>query len=232
LRKLSPEEVVEATRRSGCPSIAYTYNEPTVWYEWVLDTAKLARKKGLKNVLVTNGFINREPILELAPYLDAANVDLKGDKEFYRELCKVGHHEVVRETCKILKEKNVHLETTNLIVTSKNDSDEQIKEIISFVKDELGPETPLHFSRYRPMYKLKLPPTPIETLHRAYDLAKDAGLSYVYLGNISSEITNHTYCKECGNLLIERNYYHVRLIGLDENNRCKKCGTEPDIIWK
>ncbi|NHJ86131.1 MAG: AmmeMemoRadiSam system radical SAM enzyme [Asgard group archaeon] len=227
---LSPENAALEAKISGCSSVAYTYNEPFVWYEWVLDTAKIVKNNGQKNVLVTNGYIEPEPLEELLPYIDAANVDVKGDKEFYKELCKVSHQEAVLETCKIMKKHNVHLEITNLLIPSKNDSTEQLQELIDFVIKELGSDIPLHFSRYYPNYKLNLPPTPIDSLLKAYELATKAGLHYVYLGNVREEIGRDTKCKKCGKTLITRIGYSIKLTNLTKGMHCTNCNTFADIV--
>ncbi len=228
---LSPDDAVTAAKKSGCPSVAYTYNEPIIWYEWVLDTAKKMKSNGLKNVLVTNGYIQQDPLEELLPYIDAANVDLKGDAKFYKELCKVSHHEAVLRTCKLMIQNKVHLEITNLIVTSKNDSKEQIQDLIDFVKTELGPEVPLHFSRYYPQYKLDLPATSVEILLMARNMAIESGLKYVYLGNVRDAEHSNTYCKTCGELLIRRTGYSVRFPNITKDKKCKKCFDPNSIIW-
>ena len=231
LLSLSPKEAVKEAKKSGCPSVAYTYNEPMVWYEWVLDTSKLMKEEGIKNVLVTNGYIEEAPLRELLPYIDAANVDLKGDKVFYKELCKVSHQEAVLRTCEIMKEQGVHLEITNLLVTEKNDSEEQIQELIDFIVEHLGLDIPLHFSRYFPHYKLDLPPTPTEKLFLARKLALDAGLHYVYLGNVRDAEHSNTFCKNCGTLLVNRIGYFTKTTNLTSDMKCSNCKTPTDIIW-
>ncbi|NHJ39031.1 MAG: AmmeMemoRadiSam system radical SAM enzyme [Asgard group archaeon] len=232
LTKLTPIDAAKEANRSGCASVAYTYNEPFVWYEWVLDTAKEVKKIGLKNILVTNGYIEKEPLEELLPFIDAANIDFKGDKEFYKELCKVTHQEAVLETCKIMKEKKIHIEITNLIIPTKNDGDNQLRDLINFILNELGPEVPLHFSRYFPNYKLDLPPTPVKTLIKARDMALEAGLNYVYLGNVRDESYSDTFCKNCGTQLIQRRGYYTSINNLANNACCKNCKTFADIIWQ
>jgi len=231
LKELTPEKAAQDAGRSGCPTVAYTYNEPFIWYEWVLETAKEVHAKGLKNVLVTNGYIEEDPLRELLPVIDGANVDLKGDKQFYKELCKVAHQEAVLRTCKIMYEQKVHLEITTLLIPTKNDSEKQLMEIINFVLDELGPEVPLHFSRYFPNYKLNLPPTPVEVLYKARTLALKAGIKYVYLGNIHGSNGSETYCKNCGTLLVSRRGYYTELVNLTKDMRCKKCNTFADIVY-
>ena len=231
LHYLSPESAVNEVIKSDCPSVAYTYNEPIIWYEWVLNTSKLMKKKGIKNILVTNGYIEEEPLRELLPYIDAANVDLKGDSPFYKELCKVSHQEAVLRTCEIMKENNVHLEITNLIVTSKNDSKEQLQELIDFIVTKLDVDVPLHFSRYFPHYKLDLPATPVDTLIQAREMALKAGLNYVYLGNVRDADHSNTHCKKCGELLVNRVGYFTKTRNLTDDKKCKNCGTPTDFIW-
>jgi pyruvate formate lyase activating enzyme len=231
LKKLSPKEAAKEAVQSGCVTVAYTYNEPLIWYEWVLDTAKIVQQNGLKNILVTNGYVEEEPLRELLPFIDGANVDLKGDKGFYKEMCGVTHQEAVLRTCKIMKEQNVHLEITNLIVTSKNDSDKQLQELIDFIVTELGADVPLHFSRYFPNYKTDLPATPVDTLFRARDMALEAGVQFVYLGNIRGERGNDTHCKKCGILLVKRSGYSTTTTNLTKEFQCKKCGAQTNIVW-
>ena len=228
-KKMSPKEAAKEAKRSGCETVAYTYNEPSVWYEWVYDTAKEVKKLGLKNVLITNGYIEEEPLRELLPYIDGANVDLKGDKEFYKELCLVSHQEAVLRTCKVMAEHKILLEITNLLIPGKNDSKKQLQELIDFIINELGPEIPLHFSRYHPAYKLKIPATPTETLYKAYKQAKDAGLLYVYLGNIRTTEGTDTICKTCGAILVQRSGYFTKKINLSSENTCKKCLSKADF---
>ncbi len=179
---ITPEEVIKKAKETKSFGIAYTYNEPFIWYEFVLDTAKLAHKEGLKNCLVTNGFINKRPLEEILPFIDAMNIDLKSmDDSFYKKYCK-GRVEPVLEAIK-LAAKSTHVEITNLIIPGLNDSDDNFIELVDWIVENLGKETPLHFSRYFPCYKVNIPPTPVETLERAYKIAKPK-LKYVYLGNI------------------------------------------------
>ncbi|MBD3193371.1 MAG: AmmeMemoRadiSam system radical SAM enzyme [Candidatus Heimdallarchaeota archaeon] len=226
----APEKAAKEAANSNCASIAYTYNEPIVWYEWILDTAPLAKEKGLKNILVTNGYITSEPLEKLLPYIDAANVDVKGDEEFYKELCKAAHHENVLQTCEMMKEKGVHLEITNLLIPGKNDSEKQLQSLINWILNDLGPDVPLHFSRYYPAYKLRVEPTPVETLKRAFKMAKEAGINYVYLGNIRSNEGSSTHCKNCGVVLIRRSGYFVQKENLSDEMKCNKCQTPADIV--
>jgi pyruvate formate lyase activating enzyme len=230
--KLMPEDVVEEALNADCGSIAYTYTEPTIFYEYVLDTAKLARKKGLKNIMVTNGYINQEPLKELYRYIDAANVDLKGFTEkFYKEITSSSLAPVL-ETLKTIKSmKTCHLEITNLIIPTLNDDMEKIKEMCVWIKDNLGTDVPLHFSRFFPFYRLEhLPPTPPETLNKARDIAINTGLKFVYVGNILLKDSENTYCPKCKKLLIERIGFEITKNNM-EGGRCS-CGEEIPGVWK
>lgn len=178
---VTPEEIVKAAKGIG---IAYTYTEPLMWYEFVLDTAKLAKEKGLKNILITNGFIELEPLDELLDYIDAANVDLKGfSNEFYKDLC-VGRLEPIKESIKLFNNK-CHLELTTVLIPGENDSPEEIEEMVNWIA-EINPDIPLHLARYYPSYKLDLPATPVETLEKAYEIATKK-LSYVFINNVKGE---------------------------------------------
>ncbi len=225
---ISPQDMVELAKRYGSFGIAYTYTEPLVWYEYVMDTAKLAKKEGLKNVLVTNGMIHKEPLLKLIPYIDAANIDLKSMREnFYKKLVK-GDLETVKQTIKLMYANKVHVEITNLIIPEENDSIDDFKRITDFIAS-IDKKIPLHFSRYFPHYKFHKPPTPVEKIIEAYETAKQK-LYYVYIGNVW-EIENgtNTYCPQCNNLLIRRYGYMTKIEGI-ENKRCSKCGREVDIL--
>lgn len=180
--KITPEWAVKKAKECKSFGIAYTYNEPFIWYEFVLDTAKLARKEGLENVLVTNGYVNPEPLEEMLPFIGAMNVDLKSiDDEFYRKYCK-GSLEPVLNTIK-RSARSCHVEITTLVIPGLNDADEVLSKLVAWICDNVGPDVPLHFSRYFPCYKMEVPPTPKETLDRAYAIAKKK-LKNVYLGNV------------------------------------------------
>lgn len=229
---LSPEEAVEKAKESGASVIAYTYTEPTVYYEYMIDIAKLARKAGIKNVMHSAGYINEEPLRQLCPYLDAANIDLKGfSNRFYSEMT-LGNLDDVLRTLKILKEQGVWIEITNLLLPGINDNPAEIKKMCEWIKDNLGAQVPLHFSRFWPMYKLmNLSPTPVETLKTARAIALKTGLKYVYIGNVPTEDGENTICPKCGKTLIRRSGYVIL-----ENNivdgKCKFCGEKIDGIWK
>lgn len=179
---ITSEEAVAKAKESGSFGIAYTYNEPFIWYEFVLDTAKLAKKNGLENVLVTNGYVNIPPLEEILPYIDAMNIDVKSfDENFYSKICR-GALKPVLDVVK-LSAKSCHVELTNLIIPTLNDSEETLTRMTDWISDNLGPDMPLHLSRYFPCYKMSLPPTPVETMKKAEGIAKRK-LKYVYMGNI------------------------------------------------
>jgi len=229
---LEPAELVKRVRESARPTIAYTYTEPTIFYEYMLETAKLARQQGLKNIMHSNGYINEAPLRQLAKYLDAANIDLKGfTDEYYAKLTE-GTLEPVLESLKILKEEGVHLEITNLVLPGYNDDPETIRKMCLWIKENLGEDTPLHFSRFHPMYKLvSLSPTPVETLEKARKIALDSGLKYVYIGNVAGHPGENSYCPKCKNMLIERRGYFILQNNI-KDGKCKFCGEKIAGIWK
>lgn len=229
---LSPQEVVDSAVKSGCETIAYTYSEPIIFYEYMLDTAKIAHQKGIKNLMVTAGFINPVPLRELCKYIDAAHVDLKGfSKEYYKNVV-FGDLDTVLRTIKIMKEEGVWVEIVNLVVPTLNDDPKMIREMCVWIRENLGTEVPLHFSRFYPMYKLKnLPPTPIKTLEEAKLIAESEGLKYVYIGNVAGHPGENTYCPSCKKLLIKRIGYEILENNINQGN-CKFCNRKIPGIWK
>ncbi|MEW5994014.1 MAG: AmmeMemoRadiSam system radical SAM enzyme [Candidatus Zixiibacteriota bacterium] len=222
-----PQKLVEAAVAQRSIGVAFTYTEPLMWYEYILDTAPLLRQAGLKTVMVTNGYINPEPLEELLPLVDAMNIDLKSMRpDFYKKICK-GKREPVLHTIRRVHEAGVHLEVTNLIIPGLNDSDDDLLALIEFVAD-LSNRLPLHFSAYRPDYKMSHPPTPVETLLHARELA-ERRLHFVYLGNVWLPEGSNTLCPGCGRLLIERSGYHTSVVGL-RNGLCANCGFETGIV--
>lgn len=226
-----PERMVNLALEYNTPTIAYTYTEPTVFFEYMLETAKAAKEKGILNMYHSNGFINQKPLLELTPYLDGANIDLKGySNKFYQDITE-GTLYPVLETLKTLKKQGVWLEITNLLIPTKNDSTGMIKDLCQWIKDELGNDTPIHFSRFYPMYKLQnLPPTPIETLKKASEIAHNIGFHYVYIGNVPGIPEENTYCPNCNKIIIERKGYNITSINLIKN-KCKFCKTKIAGRW-
>lgn len=224
VRFIPPEDLVEIALSCGGIGIAFTYNEPVIWCEYILDAAPLFKKKGLKVVLVTNGFVNPEPLKCMLGFVDALNIDVKAFKEnFYKEVCG-GSLEAVKEAVKIAAEK-AHVEITTLVIGGLNDNESEIADLARWLAG-IDKAIPLHLSRYFPNYKMKLPPTPTDTLFRLKDIAKEY-LDYVYTGNIW-RANNDTYCPECGNKVVERGY-EVKVVGLKEN-RCSNCGKIIPII--
>lgn len=231
-----PEDVVAMVRFWGCSSIAYTYSEPTVWYEYMVDTAKAARQEGIKNVWVTCGYIQQEPLLELCKVIDGANVDLKSfDQQIYKTL-NTGKLEPILQTLKTLKREDVWFEVTNLVVPTYTDDVEMIRRMCDWLVENLGPDYPLHFSRFHPQHKLThLPITPVEDLQQARSIARDAGLNYVYIGNCADPELDHpetTFCPNpgCKRPLIVRDFYEVRTLEL-KDGRCIHCGSRIAGVW-
>lgn len=228
-RKTTPEEIVERAVKTKSKTIAYTYTEPTIFFELAYDTGRIAHEKEIKNVFVTNGFMTEEAILKISPYLDAANVDLKSfSDDFYKKRCG-GRLQPVLDSLKKMKELGIWVEVTTLIIPTLNDSDEELRQIAEYIFS-LGAEIPWHISRFHPQYKIvDLPPTPVETIHRAAKIGKEVGLKYVYSGNVPGDVGENTHCYNCGNLLIDRYGFTIKNINLRES-RCPRCDTPLDGI--
>ncbi len=226
--EVSPEKVLELCKKEKCNIISYTYTEPTIFYEYMLDIAKLAKKEGIKNTIVSNGYINEKPLRELCEYIDGANIDLKGfTDEFYKKVCK-GKLDPVLNTLKIMKQEGVWLEITNLIVPSLNDDFKKIEEMCKWISKELGKDVPLHFSRFHPDYKMTDgQATPMETLEKAKKIAEKY-LDYVYTGNVAGE--SNTICPKCKTVNIRRS-----MLSLIENKlvegKCFKCDYKIAGVW-
>ncbi|MBP7216568.1 MAG: AmmeMemoRadiSam system radical SAM enzyme [Candidatus Omnitrophica bacterium] len=229
--QLEPDALVEKVKQSGSPTIAYTYNEPTIFYEYMLAVAKLCRAQGIRNVMHSNGYINEAPLRQLAPFLDAANIDLKGFSDDYYAKLTEGTLEPVLRSLKVLKDEGVHIEITNLILPGYNDDEATLRKMCAWIKNNLGADTPLHFSRFFPLYKLtSLNPTPVATLERARSIALDEGLRYVYIGNLAGHEAEHTRCPQCNQLLIERKGYFIVQNNIAQG-KCKWCGEEIAGVW-
>lgn len=230
---MSPEEIVKMAKKYKVPSISYTYTEPTIFLEYALDTMKLAKKKGLKNTWVSNGFMTEESARLIIPYLDANNIDIKSfSDEFYREQCG-GRLEPVLETAKLMKKSRVWVEITTLVVPTLSDSEEMFQEIAKFIKKELGVETPWHVTQFSGAISWKLqhlPDTLVETLKRAYQIGKEAGLKYVYTGNVPGLPSEDTFCSKCRSLMIDRTGYIVKRY--DKSGKCSKCDEDLNLILK
>ncbi len=224
----SPELIVENAKRYGSKSIAYTYTEPTIFFEYAYDTAKLAHEADIKNVFVTNGYMTEEALKEINSYLDAANVDLKSfSDDFYRKLCGARLQPVL-DTLKLMKKLGIWVEVTTLIIPSLNDSPDELGKIAKFIVNELGEETPWHISRFYPSYNLKdKPPTPIDTIHKAREIGLNEGLKYVYEGNVPDSKGESTYCPNCKNLVIKRWGYQITKKDT-KDGICQNCGSKID----
>jgi len=222
---LMPESVVLSAIEYGCPSLAFTYNEPTIWGEYVIDISKVAHEMGLKTVMVTNGYVTREALFDIYQHIDAANVDLKAFTETFYAKTTLTHLGPVLDTLKILRhETSVWLELTNLLIPSLNDGEDEIKQLCSWILEHLGDDVPLHFTAFHPDFKLRdKPSTPAETLHRSRRIALDMGLQYVYEGNIHSS-GNHTRCPGCREIIVHRNWHEVSGVEIDAQGQCRNCG--------
>ncbi|CEG13729.1 conserved hypothetical protein [groundwater metagenome] len=229
-----PEGIVEMAKREECKSISYTYTEPTVFFEFAYETAKIAKQQGLYNNFVSNGYMSEQTInlMTSNKLIDAVNVDIKGFTEkFYGEICGASLEKLLKTT-KLLKKTGIWIEITTLLIPTLNDSEKQIKGVIEFVRYELGKETPLHFSLFYPYYKLThIPPTPIETARKAREVALELGLRYVYTGNYPGDERENTYCYNCKNLLIKRCGFMVEK-NLIEKGRCPHCGANIDGVFE
>ena len=228
---LTPEKVVEYARTSGCQSIAFTYNEPIVFIEYVLDIAKLAREQGLRSVMISNGYINAKPLGDLCGVIDAYKVDLKAFNEEYYQKIVGAHLQPVLDTLIALRHENIWTEIVYLVVPTLNDDSESFRALSNWILRELGPDVPLHFSRFYPQYKLRnLPPTPVSTLENAVHIARDAGLHYVYLGNVPGHADENTHCPFCHKILIGRTGYQVIYQHI-EQSVCPFCHKKIAGIW-
>jgi pyruvate formate lyase activating enzyme len=227
---LPPDKVVTQAIANKCRSVTYTYTEPTVFYEYMYDTAVIARKHGIKNTMHSCGYINEKPLRKLSKYMDAADIDLKAfTEDFYSRICS-GSLKPVLNSLVVLKEEGVWLELTTLVIPTLNDNMKNIKDMCIWIQKNLGSDTPIHFSRFFPHYKLSnLPPTPLETLIDARKSAMDSGLRFVYIGNIRHEGEN-TFCPKCKKLLVERLGYVVKQNNIS-NGKCKYCSTAIAGVW-
>jgi len=231
LMEVPPDEVPGMCVRSGSNGVAWTYNEPTIWYEYMMDASRACKAEGLFTVSVTNGYIQEAPMRALKGVIDAVNIDVKGfTEEFYRQVCKGSLAPVLR-TCEVAKEVGMHVELTYLVIPGRNDRQEEIASFCQWVRDRMGVGTPVHFSRFHPDYRMTdVPPTPRSVMDMAYKEGVAHGLEYVYVGNMATERGESTYCPRCGALLVRRYGFSAEPVGVTDR-RCAKCGRETDIIW-
>ncbi len=229
--ELFPAKVVAQAISKGCKSIAYTYSEPIAFYEYMFDTARLAKAQGIKNLLISNGFINEKPLLDLTKYIDAANINLKSFSDEIYEKLNGGSLQPILNTLKILKAEGVWLEITTLIVPGWTDDLAMIKEMCDWLVKNGFTDTPLHFSRFHPLYKLtSLPFTPLATLEKAREIALKTGIQYVYIGNVPGTTAENTYCPKCKKIVMERRGFSILNNNL-KNGSCKFCDTKISGVW-
>ncbi len=227
-QEIQPQTAIELAKRHHCDGIAWTYNEPSIWFEYTLDSAKLAKENNLYTVYVTNGYLTPEALDTIGPYLDAWRVDIKGFSDsLYQKLAKVTHWRGILDIAQRAKTKwNMHVEVVTNIIPTMNDDDQQLKGIAHWIRDELGELTPWHVTRFYPHHHMThLPPTPVSTLDHAYDIGLKAGLKFIYTGNVPGHKNENTTCYSCGKLVVNRFGYQTKIIGL-EGSRCKFCGAE------
>jgi pyruvate formate lyase activating enzyme len=227
-RQLLPEREIELTKDYNCQGIAWTYNEPAIWLEYTLDSAKLAKENDLYTVYVTNGYATPESLDAIGPWLDAWRVDVKGFTDaFYRELAKIPHWRGILDVARRAKEKwHMHVEVVTNIIPTMNDDEEQIRGIASWIRDDLGELTPWHVTRFHPLHEFtNLSATPLATLEKAYQIGKKAGLKFVYLGNVPGHEYENTVCYSCGKMVVRRVGYDTEVVGLN-GSRCNYCGAE------
>ncbi|MCS7116563.1 MAG: AmmeMemoRadiSam system radical SAM enzyme [Nitrososphaerota archaeon] len=235
-KDIEPEEIVDLTKRYDCQGIAYTYNEPIISIEFSHDVGVIARREGLINLYVSNGYATPDAVKMMGEFLDAITVDFKGngEAEFLRLYAGVPSPEPIFQTLLEIKNStNIHIEITDLVVPKVGDDLNEARKLSKWIYENLGPDTPIHFLRFHPDYKLiHLPWTPVETLEKHYQVAKEVGLRFVYLGNIPGHPLEHTYCPGCGKIVVERFGFDITGWYLDEHNRCIKCGYEIPIVGK
>jgi len=231
-RYVSPEELTSIAKRYDCPTISYTYTEPVIFYEYVYESAKVAREQGIGNTVVSNGFIKEKPLVEWCKVLSAMKVDLKAFTEkFYKDMCD-GRLQPVLDALKVLQREGIWYEIVVLLLPGQNDSAEEIKRMTGWIVKELSPDVPVHFSRFYPQYLVKnLPRTPVSTVERAREIAMREGVKFAYVGNVSPHEGESTYCPRCKNLLIKRIGYFVTIKGL-RDGKCSNCGEKIPGVWK
>jgi pyruvate formate lyase activating enzyme len=228
---MAPERVVEIAERSLCIGLSFTYNEPTVWLEFTLDAAKAARDRDLLSTYVSNGMMSRKALQALLGVIDAFRFDIKGfSKKTYSEIAAPCDWEQVKKNAALVAKKNIHLEIITNIIPGKNDDPGELSELASWIKSALGAHVPWHITRFHPSHKLAhVPQTPAKTLEKIHDIGKQAGLDFVYIGNVAGHPLESTYCPQCGDLIIRRQGIHITTVALD-GNKCSNCGREINIV--
>lgn len=227
-----PEQIVKTCLETDCPAIAYTYTEPITFFEYMYDTAKLAHETGIRNILVSAGYINEAPLRQLCEVIDAANIDLKSFSDELYVKINCGHLAPVLDTLQTMKEAGVWLEITNLVIPTVNDSMDMIREMCHWLSKNGFKDTPLHFSRFFPMYQMQdIPPTPVKTLIEARDIAREEGLEFVYIGNVDNADMESTFCPSCHHLLVKRNGYHILRYHVTSEGKCEYCRTAIPGHW-
>lgn len=231
--EMPPERVAEIANKNKCASIAYTYTEPVVFTEYMHDSARAGHDEFVKSVMISNGYIHPEPMRDLCKVLDAVKIDLKAfTEDFYVKMVN-GHLRPVLDTLVLIKQQGVWLEIVYLIIPTLNDNRNELKQMCEWIVKELGPDVPIHFSRFYPQYRLKnLPKTPLQTLNTAREIALDSGLHYVYIGNVPGHEGENTYCPNCGELLIRRLGYSIAQYSITKKKQCEKCGHPIAGVWK
>lgn len=228
MRRVEPQDTAKEADSLGCKSVSYTYNEPTVFFEYAIDTAKEALKRGVLNTFVTNGYMSSEAVDYAAKYVQAMTVGVKGslNREFSARIMAVPNPDAIQEAMLEMKRKGVHIEITDLLVTKYGDNMDDVKRFVKWVYDNLGPDIPLHFTRFHPDWLLTdVLPTPVKTLEKAHTVAKEEGMRYVYVGNVSGHRLENTYCPECNELLIKRWSFHIEEWRI-KNRQCPRCGAK------
>jgi len=227
-----PEDIVNAAKNNGSSSIAYTYTEPVIFAEYMYDIAELGRRRGIRSVMITNGYIMPEPMTDLCRVLDAVKVDLKAfTQKFYDEMVS-GELQPVLDSLVLLKKQGMWTEIVYLVIPTKNDDPGEIKELAQWIKNELGENTPIHFSRYHPQYLIKnIPPTPVSTLDMCYETCRNEGLNFVYIGNVPGHKAEKTYCPGCGKIAVDRTGYNIKSINIS-GGTCTFCGTSIPGVWQ
>ena len=226
LRSITPETLIDMAREEPDNlGIAYTYNEPTIYYEFMMETARLAKAAGLKNVIVSNGYINREPLLEILPFMDAFNIDLKAFQDKFYKQAAGAHLRPVKNTLEEIRKAGKHLEITFLLIPSRNDDETHFREMLKWIRDDLGKDTVLHISRFFPAFKATEPKTSLNLMFRFCEMANDF-LSYVYLGNVTGSESQNTICNVCGKIAVARRGFFIQRMGIDETGKCIHCGNQ------